>query len=85
LNTTAIADTVISNKATFNNRTIATAPSGFTVDESSFQVYVNGILIPTTQRTTSQEGANIEVLFDTNAIQYEMLPDFEVILAGKFT
>jgi acetyltransferase-like isoleucine patch superfamily enzyme len=85
LNTTAIADTVISNKATFNNRTIATAPSGFTIDESSFQVYVNGILIPSTQRTTSQVGANIEVFFDTNAIQYEMLPDFEVILAGKFT
>jgi len=85
LNTAGIADTVISNKATFNNRTIATPPLGFTVNEESFQVYVNGISIPSTQRTTVQVGSNIEITFDTAAIGYVMRPEFEIVLVGKFT
>jgi len=84
LNTAVIADIVVSNKATFSNRTIATPPSGFSISEESFQVYVNGILIPATQRSTAQEGLNIEVTFNTAAIQYVMRPEFEIVLVGKF-
>ena len=84
LNRTAIADTVTSTTATFNNHSFATPPSGFTITEDSFQVYVNGILIPSAQRTTAEVGSNIVVTFDTNAIQYSMRPDFEILLVGKF-
>ena len=84
INTTAIADTVTSTVATFNNKTFATPPSGFTINEDSFQVYVNGVSIPATQRTTAQSGANITVTFDTDAIGYVMLSNFEVVLVGKF-
>lgn len=85
LNTVAIANTVSSALAVFNNKTIATAPAGFIVNQDSFQVYVNGVLIPTPQRTVTQSGSNIQVSFDTAAIQYVMLPEFEIVLAGKFS
>ena len=84
LNTTAIADTVTSTVATFNNKSFATPPTGFTINQGSFQVYVNGILIPTTQRTVTEDGSNITVTFDVAAIKYSMLPDFEIVLVGKF-
>jgi hypothetical protein len=85
LNTTAIADTVDSTTATFNNVQIATPPAGFTVTEDDFDVYVNGISIPSSQRTTAQSGANIVITFDTAAIQYNMRPEFEIVLVGKFS
>lgn len=84
LNTTVIADTVATTTATFNNRSFATPPPGFTISQDSFQVYVNGILIPTAQRTVAESGSNIVVTFNTDAIQYVMLPEFEVLLVGKF-
>ena len=84
LNSTAIADNVTSTVATFNNKTITTPPAGFTINENSFQVYVNGVSIPSTQRTTVQSGANITVTFDTGAIGYVMLSNFEIVLVGKF-
>ena len=85
LNTTAIANTVDSTTATFNNVQIATPPAGFTVTEDDFDVYVNGISIPSSQRTTAQSGANIVITFDTAAIQYNMRPEFEIVLVGKFS
>ena len=84
LNTAAIANTVTSNTAVFNNRSFATPPTGFSITESSFQVYVNGILIPPSQRATTDDGTNITVTFDTDAIEYVMRPEFEVLLVGKF-
>jgi hypothetical protein len=85
LNTTAIANTVDSTTATFNNVQITTPPAGFTVTEDDFDVYVNGISIPSSQRTTAQSGANIVITFDTAAIQYNMRPEFEIVLVGKFS
>ena len=84
LSTTAIANTVDTTTATFNNRTIATPPSGFSIGEADFSVYVNGISIPQSQRTTAQVGSDIVITFDTDAIQYEMEPHFEIVLVGKF-
>ena len=85
LNTTAIADTVDTTTATFNNVQIATPPAGFTLTEDDFDVYVNGISIPSAQRTTAQSGVNIVITFDTAAIQYSMRPEFEIVLVGKFS
>ena len=42
LNNTAIANTISSASATFNNKTIATAPDNFTLGQEAFAVYVNG-------------------------------------------
>lgn len=85
LNTTAIADTVDSTTATFTSRTIATPPLGFVLAERDFNVYVNGVAIPESQRTTAQSEADIVVTFDTDAIKYVMRPEFEVVLVGKFS
>jgi len=84
LNTTAIANTVDSTTATFNSQSFASPPLGFTISEESFQVYVNGVFIPSSQRTTSEVSPNIVILFDTGSIGYEMRPEFEVLLVGKF-
>ena len=46
---------------------------------------VNGISIPSAQRTTAQSGVNIVITFDTAAIQYSMRPEFEIVLVGKFS
>ena len=84
LNSTAIASSSTSNTATFINKTIATPPALFSITEDSFQVYINGQFVPSVQRTTAQVGPNIVVTFDTAAIGYEILRQFEVLLVGKF-
>ena len=85
LNTTAIATSVAPTVATFTAVTIATPPVGFTITGDSFQVYVNGVAIPSTQRVVAQAGSDITVTFDTGAIGYSMRPEFEVVLVGKFS
>lgn len=85
LNTTAVADSTTSNSATFLSRLIATPPVGFTAGDQNFSVYVNGQYVPNTQFDLAQVGVNIVVTFDTDALQYEILPQFEVLLVGKFT
>ena len=85
LSNSATASTITSNTATFTGVTIATAPAGFTVNEDSFQVYINGQFIPSSQRTTVQSGADIVVTFDTTAIGYEMLEVFEILIVGKLS
>ena len=84
LNSVAIADSLTTNLATFNNRTIASIPEGFTGGQSNFQVYVNGILVAESARTVSQVGLNIEVSFDPNLVGYNVEGDDEVLLAGKY-
>ena len=84
LNTTAIADSVDSTTATFTNKSFAIPPSGFEITQASFDVYVNGVVIPQSQRTVAEVGSDIVITFDTVAIKYEMLPHFEIVLVGKF-
>lgn len=84
-NTVQIADSVGTNVATFNNRTISTVPSGFISGQSNFQVYINGILAPETARTVSQEGSNIQVTFDAAILGYDVDSNDQVILAGKYS
>lgn len=84
LNSTAVADLITSNTATFNSKTIVVPPAGFATGDANFQVYVNGQFIPNLQFDIAQVGGNIEVTFDTVAIGYEMLEQFEILLVGKF-
>jgi len=84
LNTTAIAGTVTSNTATLSGRSFSTPPAGFTITQDSFQVYINGILVPVPQRTVAESGSDILITFDTGAMQYQLQSDFEVVLTGKY-
>ena len=85
LNSVAIADSLTTNLATFNNRTIAPIPEGFTGGQGNFQVYVNGLLVAESARTVSQVDLNIQISFDPNLVGYDVEGNDEVLLAGKFS
>ena len=85
LNEAVFATTITSATATFPQVQLATPPAGFNpLQIKDFVLYVNGLTIPTAQITRlEQVGTGIEVDVDTVALQYVLLPDFEVILVGK--
>lgn len=91
LRNTAVADSLISSTATFNNKTIATPPTGFNaITVEDFDVYINGRKVPSTQITSvGQNGSNIEVVIDVAGFFEEAGAVFEstdeVILIGKFS
>jgi hypothetical protein len=86
MSNTALADTVSSATAVFNNHVIAIPPAGFSaMDEGDFQVYINGVLIPRENRTTTlpQVGTNITVTF--NDLGFTLDTTDQVIIVGKFS
>ena len=84
LNTTAIADTVTTNTATFSNRSFATAPSGFSINQTSFTVYINGIATSTDDRTVTEVGSDIVVTFIPSSLGYNVDSTDQVVMSGKF-
>ena len=82
----AIATSSTDSTATFSSVQIATAPNGFNpTSETDFSIYINGQYVPKDQVVSiSQVGNDIVATLDTNALQYTILPDFEVLLVGKF-
>ena len=86
LNTTAVANSISgTNTAVFNGKTIATPPTGFTLGQEGFAVYVNNTYIPNSQRTVSQVSSNINIVFVTNEMGYTLNSDDEVVVTGKFS
>ena len=85
LNNTAIANSVTSSTASFNSKTIASAPAGFTLGQEAFSVYINNTYIPNGQRTVAQDGSMITVTFITNDLGYLLESTDEVVLVGKFS
>jgi len=84
LSSTAIADTVTPNSATFNNRIIANPPPGFpNITEKDFQVYINGVLIPDITWEIVQNGNNITVTF--TGLEFTLESRDQIVLIGKFT
>lgn len=84
LNTTAIANSISDPVATFTNRTLATPPDRFpALTEADFTVYLNGVAIPTTNRTTAQAGSNVTVTF--NDLGFALESSDEVLLVGKYS
>ena len=83
ISTTALADSTTTTTATFNNKAFAVPPTGFTVDQSSFVVYVNGIAVSTTERTVAESGSNIVVTF--TGLGYDLDGNDQVLLVGKFS
>ena len=82
--TTTTADSVSIDTATFNSRSFLIPPDGFSVNQDSFTVYLNGVAIPTANRTVAESGSDIVVTFDTDLLEYELSSDDQVFLAGKF-
>jgi hypothetical protein len=82
---TAIADTIQSNFATFLNKTILTPPPGFSLDEDSFTVYVNGVAINPDHVLRQQDGTNITASFNPTLIGYSIEQTDTVVITGKFT
>ena len=82
----AVASSQTSNTATFTDVSIAAAPFGFEPTSIlDFSVYINGQFVPRHEIVSITESGNdIVVVIDTVALQYEILPDFEVLLVGKF-
>jgi hypothetical protein len=91
LRNTAVADSLVSSTAIFNNKTIATPPTGFgAITVEDFDVYINGRKVPSTQITSvGQNGANIEAVIDVAGFFEQAGAVFEstdeVILIGKFS
>ena len=83
---TALADVVSEPTATFNSKLIATPPNGFpTLSEADFQVYINGVVIPKENRTTTlpQVGTDITVTF--NDLGFVLDSTDQVVIVGKFS
>ena len=84
LNTTSLADTISDPTAVFTGKTIASPPNGFpAISESDFQVYINGVAIPTVNRSTQQSGSNIVVTF--NNLGFTLDSTDQILLAGKYS
>ena len=84
LNTTSLADVVSNPTATFTLKTIASQPAGFpAISESDFQVYINGVAIPTVNRSTQQSGSSIVVTF--NNLGFTLDPTDQILLVGKYS
>lgn len=86
LSNSAFATTITTNTATFENVQIAEAPPGFVAtSKKDFSIYVNGQHVPQDQIVSiTQDGNNIVATVDTTALQYTLLPSFEILLVGKF-
>jgi hypothetical protein len=84
VNSTAVADSVTTNTATFENHRILDQPADFTGDAVRFQLFINGQAIPSINYTVSGLVDDIVVLLDTDAIGYTLFSTDQIILTGKF-
>lgn len=90
LRNAAVANSLVGTTATFDNLTIATAPSGFAAPTTSdFEVFLNGRRIPTSQITSiTQVSTDIVVVVDLGAFLSTPGAVFEssdqLLLIGKF-
>jgi hypothetical protein len=83
LNNTIKADFISGNTALFNNRTIQESPAGFETGGIKFQVYVNGIIIPSVKYSVIQQNDDVAVVVSTTQTEYSLDSGDEVILVGK--
>ena len=83
LNTVAIADSILDSVATFSSRSIAKPPSGFSISQDDYTVYINGVLQPSSVRTVSELGSGIIVTF--SALDFTIVQgEDQIVLIGKF-
>lgn len=76
------ADSQTADTATFTNHSFATPPTGFAVNQSSFQVFVNGLIVIESERTVAESGSDIVITF--SGLGYSLDGDDKILLVGKF-
>lgn len=81
LSTSAVTNTSTANTSTFTGRTFATPPSGFSITQEDFKVYVNGQFISTDLRTVVNTGTSIDVTF--TGLGYDLSDRDQVVIVGK--
>jgi hypothetical protein len=90
LNSSAVADNVLGNVATFSNKTLATPPASFPpLKLEDFEVYLNNRRVPVSLVSSIlQNGSDIDVTFDVASFleipSATLETDDEVLLIGKF-
>jgi hypothetical protein len=80
---TAIADTITLNLATFTGKKFLTPPTGFEIDENSFNVFVNGVAINPDHVLVQDTGSSITATFNPSLIGYNVESTDTVVLTGK--
>lgn len=86
MSNTALASPTTGSVATFSNHIIPDPPAGFpALDEGDFQVYINGVMIPRENRTTTlpQVGTDITVAFNDLGFYLDITD--QIIIVGKFS
>jgi len=74
--------------AVFQNTTTLTLPSVDYLsydDEDLYQIFVNGIFVPATVWTVSDDGTNITFTFNTSLLGYSLSAEDDIQGIGKFT
>lgn len=82
-NTMAIADSILNNVATFNNRSFVYIPPGYEITQSDFLVFINGVHQAGDVRVVSELGSDIIVTFSSLEYAIEQGED-QIVLIGKF-
>ena len=80
---TAIATSVSTNLATFAGKSFLTPPTGFEIDENSFNVFVNGVAINPAHVLVQDTGSSITVTFNPALVGYNVTSSDTVVLTGK--
>jgi len=80
---TAIASSVSTNLATFAGKSFLTPPTGFEIDENSFNVFVNGVAINPAHVLVQDTGSSITVTFNPALVGYNVTSSDTVVLTGK--
>jgi len=82
---TAIADTITLNQAIFTGKNFLVPPPGFSIDEDSFNVYVNGVVINPPAVLVENINGNIVATFSPNLIGYDIQDTDTVLITGKLS
>lgn len=86
MSNTALADAVLGLVAAFGGHVIATPPIGFpALDEGDFQVYINGVMIPIENRTTTLPQVGPDIIVTFNDLGFTLDTTDQIIIVGKFT
>ena len=86
MSNTALADVVLGLVAAFGGHVIATPPLGFpALNEGDFQVYINGVMIPIENRTTTLPQVGPDIIVTFNDLGFTLDTTDQIIIVGKFT
>jgi len=80
----ALSDETTLNQALFFGKVFLKPPPGYTLDENSFNVYVNGISINPFYVQVEEYEGGIRATFNSTSIGYNVKPSDTVVLTGKF-